>query len=152
MRVVDFISQEDIVPEMTASEKTAALRELAATLAVRHALDRDGVFEVLVEREKLASTGIGEGVAIPHGKLAAAPRLCAVLGRSRAGVEFDSIDGRHAHLFFALVAPENSAGLHLKALARISRLLKDRDLRQRLLAAANATEMWSALGEEDART
>lgn len=151
MRVLDFIGPNDVLFEMVATEKTAVLKELAAALAVRHALEPRSVFDVFVEREKLASTGIGEGVAIPHGKLAAASRLCGVLGRCQEGVEFESIDGEPARLFFALVAPENSIGLHLKALARISRLLKDSDLREHLLAAEDSQAMYRVLGDEDAK-
>lgn len=151
MRVLDFIGPDDIVSEMLASEKMAAIRELALVIARRHRLDAPAVVDVLIERERLASTGIGEGIAIPHGKLPSTSRICAVLGRSRLGVPFESIDGDAAHLFFVLVAPEQSSGLHLKALARISRLLKEGDLRQRLLNAVDAAEMYRVLGEEDAK-
>ncbi|MEK6606609.1 MAG: PTS sugar transporter subunit IIA [Myxococcota bacterium] len=151
MRIVDFLQAEDIVPEMRGTEKLSALAELAESMARRHGVDAKAALGVLLDREKLASTGIGDGVAIPHGKLAGAPGLCAALARSRPGVPFDSVDGRAAHLFFALIAPESSTGLHLKALARISRLVKDAGFRHRLLEASDAAQMYRMLLEEDGK-
>jgi PTS system nitrogen regulatory IIA component len=106
---------------------------------------------VLAEREKLNTTGIGEGVAIPHGKLAGLPRLYASFGVSRAGVDFSSIDGKPTQLFFALVAPENSAGIHLKALARISRLFRNPQFREAILLAPDSGRVYGLIAEEDAR-
>jgi PTS system nitrogen regulatory IIA component len=111
----------------------------------------DRVQEVLSEREKLASTGIGDGVAIPHGKMPGLGRLYAAFGVSRAGVDFSSIDKRPTHLFFALVAPENSAGVHLKALARVSRLFRSAGLRDAILASRGADDIYRLIAEEDAR-
>jgi PTS system nitrogen regulatory IIA component len=104
-----------------------------------------------MDREGLGSTGIGEGVAIPHGKIPGIDRLVAVFGRSPAGVQFASLDGKPARLFFLILAPENSAGMHLKALARISRLLKDPRFRERLLAAEGAEGLSQVLREADER-
>ena len=109
------------------------------------------MLEVLTEREKLNTTGIGEGVAIPHGKLAGLPRLYASFGVSRPGVDFSSIDGRPTQLFFALIAPENSAGIHLKALARISRLFRSPQFRESILQAPDAGRIYALIAEEDAR-
>jgi nitrogen PTS system EIIA component len=106
---------------------------------------------VLVERESLASTAIGEGVAIPHGKLPVVGEIVACLGRARAGVDFDSMDGLPTYLFFVLVAPESSTGAHLKALARISRVFKDADFRRRLLAAPDRESMYQVVSDEDAK-
>jgi PTS system nitrogen regulatory IIA component len=106
---------------------------------------------VLAERERLASTAIGEGVAIPHGKLETVSGLLACIGRSRRGVEFDSLDGQPTHLFFVLVAPASSTGVHLKALARISRLFKDEAFRRRLLAAPDAATMFRIVVDEDGK-
>src|SRR6266436_2844827 len=92
---------------------------------------------------------LGEGVAIPHGKLAGLKRVIAAFGRSRQGVDFQSLDGKPTHLFFLLVAPEDSAGAHLKALARISRLLKDESFRQRLMSATTAADLYRTIREED---
>jgi PTS system nitrogen regulatory IIA component len=106
---------------------------------------------ILLDRESLGSTGIGEGVAIPHGKVPGLTRLAAVIARSRAGVQFHSLDGKPTHLFFLVVAPEQSAGMHLKALARISRLLKDARFRRSLLDARDADDLRRILKEEDDR-
>ena len=106
---------------------------------------------VLMEREELASTAIGEDIAIPHGKIESATRLIGCVGRSSRGVQFDSLDGKPTHLFFVLVAPESSTGMHLKALARISRVFKDADFRARLMKAPTAADMFRTIEEEDAK-
>jgi nitrogen PTS system EIIA component len=152
MKIVDFIREDLILPELSATAKPDVLVELASHLASHHnGVSRDELLRVLVEREKLASTAIGEGVAIPHGKLDAVGKLVACVGRAREGVDFDSMDGRPTHLFFVLVAPENSTGVHLKALARISRLFKDPEFRTRLMAAEGAKEMFEVIADEDAK-
>lgn len=152
MKIVEFIHEALILPELVATEKSAVLRELAEHLA-KHTpgLEVESLYAVLLEREKLASTAIGEGVAIPHGKLDAVGKLVACVGRAKQGVDFDSIDGQPTYLFFVLVAPENSTGVHLKALARISRLFKDPEFRQRLLDAEDATAMFEIIAHEDAK-
>ncbi len=106
---------------------------------------------MLNERERLGSTAIGDGIAIPHGKLKGITQILGVFGRSREGIDFDSLDGSPTHLFFLLVAPEDSASLHLKALARVSRLFKDGGFRQRLLDAADSDELYRLLKEEDSK-
>lgn len=152
MKIVDFIREDLVVPELRASAKQEAIDELATHLASRlDAVRRDELIRVLTEREKLASTAIGEGVAIPHGKLNAIGQLVACVGRTRAGLDFDSMDGRPTHIFFVLVAPDNSTGVHLKALARISRLFKDPEFRTRLMAASDASEMFRVIADEDAK-
>ncbi|HKA86544.1 MAG TPA: PTS sugar transporter subunit IIA [Haliangiales bacterium] len=155
MKIVDFIREDLILPELHAKAKPDVLAELAAHLAENQnpngRVAKEDLLRVLVEREKLASTAIGEGVAIPHGKLDAVGKLVACVGRARAGVDFDSMDGRPTHLFFVLVAPENSTGVHLKALARISRLFKDPEFRTRLMAADGAKEMFEVIADEDAK-
>jgi PTS system nitrogen regulatory IIA component len=152
MKIVDFVRPELIVAELTATDKAEVIRELADHLSGNvPGVDKETLSRVLLERERLASTAIGEGVAIPHGKLDAVGRLVACVGRSTAGVDFDSMDGRPTHIFFVLVAPENSTGVHLKALARISRLFKDPEFRTRLLAAKDAPDMYRVIADEDAR-
>lgn len=142
---------------MQARTKPEVLRELSATLARAHpglmqqGLSEDRLVAVLQEREKLGSTGIGEGVAIPHGKLAGMGSLQAAFCVSRAGVDFEAIDGKPTHLFFALLAPENSAGVHLKALARISRLFKNPRFRAAILEAPTALDIHALIVQEDAR-
>ncbi len=152
MKIVDFVKPELIVADLQAHDKAEVIKELANHLAgYVPNVDREVLAKVLLERERLASTAIGEGVAIPHGKLDAVGKLVACVGRAPAGVDFDSMDGRPTHLFFVLVAPENSTGVHLKALARISRLFKDPEFRTRLIQAKDAAEMYRVIAEEDAK-
>ena len=152
MKIVDLIKREMVVPELRATDKRGILEELAAYMAGRHArIDRATLSKVLIEREQLASTAIGEGVAIPHGKLSTVGEIVACLGRAGKGVEFDSMDGQPTFLFFVLVAPESSTGAHLKALARISRVFKDPEFRRRLLAAPDGDSMFTVVAEEDAK-
>ncbi len=152
MKIVDLIRRDMVVPALQATEKRAILEELAAYMAGRHPrIDRASLAKVLIEREQLASTAIGEGVAIPHGKLSSVGEIVACLGRTPQGVEFDSMDGQPTYLFFVLVAPESSTGAHLKALARISRVFKDPEFRRRLLAAPDADSMYHVVADEDAK-
>jgi nitrogen PTS system EIIA component len=152
MKIVDFIREELILPDLRSQAKLDLLDELAEHLSRHNAgVSKEALMKVLVDRERLASTAIGEGVAIPHGKLDAVGKLIACVGRARDGVDFDSMDGRPTHLFFVLVAPENSTGVHLKALARISRLFKDPEFRSRLLAAETAHDMFEVIADEDAK-
>jgi len=152
MKIVDLIQRDMVVPHLKGRTKSQILRELAENLAQRRPqLDEKQVARVLIEREDLASTAIGEGVAIPHGKLSSVTEIVACLGRVKGGVDFDSMDGQPTFLFFVLVAPENSTGAHLKALARISRLFKDPGFRERLLDATDAEAMFETLAEEDSK-
>lgn len=152
MKIAEFLSPNAVVAELTAKSKAEILKELSDSLArANPSLRAERLVEVLQDREKLGSTGIGEGVAIPHGKLAGISQLQASFGVSRGGVDFEAIDGKPTHLFFALVAPENSAGVHLKALARISRLFKNPRFRQAILEARGADQIHRLIAEEDAR-
>jgi PTS system nitrogen regulatory IIA component len=152
VRISEFLSPEAVIADLRAKDKQEVLRELSAALSRAHpSLKEERLVEVLREREKLGSTGIGEGVAIPHGKLAGMTQLLAAFGVSRGGVDFEAIDGRPTHLFFALVAPENSAGVHLKALARISRLFKNARFRASILEAPTAEAIHELIVQEDAR-
>ncbi|MGE5844763.1 MAG: PTS sugar transporter subunit IIA, partial [Syntrophaceae bacterium] len=128
----------------------AVLAELSEIFTRDHAgIQSEAMIEVLLEREKLGSTGIGDGIAIPHGKLKGLDSLVISFGRSREGIDFDSIDGRPAHIFFLLMAPESSTGQHLKALAKISRMLKDPEFRNDLLSAKNAEELYRKIADKD---
>jgi PTS system nitrogen regulatory IIA component len=125
---------------------------MAAALAkVEPQIDADRLLEVLIEREALQSTGIGEGVAIPHGKMAGLDRLVASFARSPEGVDFESIDGQATHHFFLLVVPEHSGGQYLKALARISRFFRDAAFRQALQEGETLEDVIRAIEEEDAK-
>ena len=152
MRIAEFLREDLVSPDLAASDKAGVLAELCAGLARAYSsFSAHQLTETLLEREKLGSTGIGEGVAIPHGKLPGLPGLLAAFGRKRAGVDFAAIDGKPTHLFFVLFAPDNSAGLHLKALARISRLFKQPQFRQAILNAEGAPGIFRLISEEDAR-
>ena len=152
MRIAEFLREDLVFPDLAASDKAGVLGELSAGLVKAYpALTAPRLTETLLEREKLGSTGIGEGVAIPHGKLPGIPGLIAAFARSKKGVDFASIDGKPTYLFFVLFAPENSAGLHLKALARISRLFKQPQFRQSIQSADGAAAIFRLISEEDAK-
>ena len=151
MKILDLIPAGGVVGDLRSETKEGVLRELseAACRAVP-GISPDHLLSVLMDRESLGSTGIGGGIAIPHGKIPGIDQLVAVFGRSREGVQFASLDGRPARLFFLVVAPEsNSAGIHLKVLARISRLAKDERFRRRLMEAEGAEEIKRVFAEED---
>jgi nitrogen PTS system EIIA component len=150
MKIVDLLHPAAIAADIEADGKSETLAELTdVMMRVESGLDRDEVIRVLQERERLGSTGIGDGVAIPHGKLKNLKKLLISFGRSRRGVDFDSMDGKPAHLFFLLIAPEESVGVHLKTLARISKLLKNQDVRRRLLDASGSEELYRIISEEE---
>lgn len=150
MKISELLNPQAIVADLQAKDKTKTLAELTDVLiACEPSLNRDEVIAVLQEREKLGSTGIGDGVAIPHGKLAGIPDLKLVFGRSKGGVDFESMDGQPAYLFFLLIAPEESVGVHLKTLARISKLLKDSKVRKKLFEAPDADAVYKVIVEEE---
>jgi PTS system nitrogen regulatory IIA component len=152
MKIEDILAPGLVIPALRASDKAGVLRELAALVAENHPeIDGARLVQALEDRERLNSTALGDGVAIPHGKLPGLKRVFAAFGRSPRGVEFQSLDGKPTRIFFLLVAPEDSAGAHLKALARISRLLKDESFRQRLLDAPDTAALYAIIQEEDAR-
>ncbi|MCJ7495247.1 MAG: PTS sugar transporter subunit IIA [Deltaproteobacteria bacterium] len=150
MKILDILDKQMIIPQLASTSKEGVLRELIRVIAhVEKQVDENRLMEILLERESLGSTGIGEGVAIPHGKSKDVKRLLASFGRSLAGMDFQAMDGKPTHLFFLLVAPENSAGTHLKALARISRLMKDNVFRKRLMEVSSREEIYSLFSAED---
>ena len=150
MKLTDILSVSQIIPELQGRNKQAVIEELTESVsAERPGLDKARLIEVLVERERLGSTGIGDGIAIPHGKMPELDQLLLSFGRSGAGGDFDSLDGKPAHLFFLVVAPEQSAGVHLKALARISRLLKSQAMRRDLMSAGDAAQIFSLIEAQD---
>jgi PTS system nitrogen regulatory IIA component len=151
MKIVEFLRADCVIHDLTGRTGQAVLSELCRPLAQAQKVDAGKLLETLLEREKLGSTGIGEGVAIPHGKVSGLPALSASFGRSTAGIDFRAIDGRPTNLFFALFAPENSAGAHLKALARISRIFKNATFRESILKAADAAEIYRLIELEDGK-
>jgi nitrogen PTS system EIIA component len=154
VKIAEILTEPMVVADLRAADKIGVLHELADHLANRAAtppLSAAAIFSGLYEREKLGSTGVGEGVAIPHAKIVGLGALSAAFGRSRPGIAFDAVDRQDAHLIFVLLVPEDSAGAHLKALARVSRLLKSPAFRERLLAAGDAASIYQAILEEDAK-
>lgn len=150
MHIVEMLKKEFIIDELGATTKRDALLELSRVIfADRPDFDPAIVLDVLLEREKLGSTGIGDGIAIPHGKLNNIDNLMISFGRSRRGVDFNAMDGKPVHLFFLLLAPENSTGQHLKALAKISKMLKDPTFREDLMKAKSNADIFRIIGEKD---
>ncbi|MGO9607521.1 MAG: PTS sugar transporter subunit IIA [Candidatus Binataceae bacterium] len=152
MKVTEILSPEMVLPDLNGNSKEEVLRELAQGFAAKYPeIKLDELAAVLSERERLGSTAIGDGIAIPHGKLRGVTKILGAFGRHRKGVDFESLDGNPTHIFFVLLAPEDSASLHLKALARVSRLLKDEGFRTRLLNAPDPAEIYRLIKEEDSK-
>jgi nitrogen PTS system EIIA component len=150
MRILDFLSYDGIIASLKATSKDEALKELVDPVAnANPQVDKAGLVRTLVDRENLGSTGIGGGVAIPHGKVDGLSQLVASFGRSTTGIDFHSMDNKPAYLFFLVVAPKNNAGDHLKALARISRLFKDPILKTQLQQAQTGDEIFKLIEEFD---
>ena len=151
MKILEVLDKEAILVELKSDDKKGVLEELVAPAARIAGVNHEEVMRVLLERERLGSTGIGGGIGIPHGKLKSLKSLVLGFGLSRKGVDFESIDGKPTHIFFLLVTPENSTGLHLKLLARISRILKNDLFKERLMQATDSVEILSIIKEEDDR-
>jgi len=150
MKITDILSPDMVVADLKGTTKPDVLNELAKALAAKYTeIKLADLTAVLAERERLGSTAIGDGIAIPHGKLRGVTKIIGAFGRHEQGVDFDSLDGEPSQIFFVLVAPEDSASLHLKALARVSRLLKEASFRSRLLAAKDSAELYTLIKEED---
>ncbi|MBW1912027.1 MAG: PTS sugar transporter subunit IIA [Deltaproteobacteria bacterium] len=150
MKLSEILDEENILPDLKARDKKKVLEELVDTIVSNHpSLDKDSLVKVLLERERLGSTGIGDGVAIPHGKFHGVSEPIISFGRSRKGLDFESMDGQPAYLFFLLVAPENSAGVHLKALARIAKILKNDVFRKVLMGAEAREELYKTIIQND---
>lgn len=152
MRIAEILARDRVIAELDATTRDAVLERVVETL-VQHGpdgLDPERISSLLLQRERAGSTGIGNGIAIPHCKVPGLAEPLACFARSTAGVDFSSLDGRPAHLIMTLFAPEGRASLHLKALARASRLFQDAAFRQRLMDVHDADALWSAILEKDA--
>ena len=149
MKILEVLRKEAILEDLVSTDKKGILEELVAPVAKVANVSEKGLVKVLLDRERLGSTGIGGGVGIPHGKLKNLDNIVLGFGLSRKGVDFESMDGKLTHVFFLLVTPENSTGLHLKMLARISRLLKDESFKEQLINAACQEEIFSIIQEAD---
>ena len=150
MKILDFLSRDSLIPSLNATDKEGVLKELTSLLVTNNSIaDGESVFQALMERERLGSTGIGDSIAIPHAKTASVDTLVAAFGRSEAGVEYYSVDDKPARFIFMLLAAETATGTHLKALARVSRLLKSEGFRQTVEKAADIDEIFEAIEEVD---
>jgi nitrogen PTS system EIIA component len=152
MRLIDILDESSIVADLQAQTKAEALQILVEAMSrTTPTIDQQEFLQIVLEREQLGSTGIGDGIAIPHGKSKAITEIVSGFGLSKRGIDFDSLDGKPAHLFFLLVAPETSVGTHLKMLARISRMLKNGEFRKKLLTATSQHEIYQIIADEDAK-
>ncbi len=152
MKITDFLSTKAILTDIKSTKKEDVIQNLVDALIASSDLDKhckNKFIEALMLRESLGSTAIGQGVAIPHAKCDCVDKLIAAFGLSKKGVDFDSLDGEPAYIFFLLVAPQDSAGPHLKALARISRLLKDKYFRDSLRACEDSNSVINIISQED---
>ncbi len=149
MKISDILNKDAILPDLTSQTKADVIQELAGAIAPQTAADADSIAQVLMERESLGSTGIGGGIAIPHGKLNHVKEICIGFGRSIKGVEYDSLDNLPVHIFFLLLTPENSTGGHLKVLAQISKMLKMDQFKDRLRQAPSAQQIFDIIAEQD---
>ncbi|MBI5453920.1 MAG: PTS sugar transporter subunit IIA [Deltaproteobacteria bacterium] len=153
MRLADVMKEDYIFSDLKAREKQGVLAELVSDISPKlERLDGGSVLSALLEREKLGTTGIGHGVAIPHGKVKGLTDIKVFFGRSKKGVDFNSMDRMPVYIFFLIVAPENSAAAHLKILACISHLLKNQDLRTRLMKAEDPSEIYRIITEADRKS
>ena len=149
MKISEILNKDAIIADLAAENKTGVIRELAGAVAPSANADPDTIASVLMERESLGSTGIGGGIAIPHGKLNGVPSVTVGFGLSRKGIDYDSLDGRPVHIFFLLLTPENSTGGHLKVLAQISKLLKMDQFKDRLRSAESVDAIYEIIMEQD---
>ena len=150
VRLSEIIREENVICDLKAKDKRGVLEELAEAVSRNEeAVNKTALVKVLVERERLGSTGIGDGVAIPHGKLSGVSYPIMSFGRSRQGLNFDAMDGQPVYLFFLLVAPENSSGIHLQALAKIAKMLKNSVFRKRLMKAKDRRGLYQEIVHSD---
>lgn len=149
MKILDVLKKETILVNLKSKDKKGVIDELVTPIAKSAGIEHKKLVRVLMEREQLGSTGIGGGIGIPHGKIKDMDALILGFGLSRSGIDFESMDNKPTHIFFLLVTPENSTGLHLKLLARISRLLKKETFKNSLLKAADRDEIIEIISAED---
>lgn len=150
MRLDQMFKIEFLNENLLSNNKQEVLAELMNPLiASGLKIDRARAIDILQQREKLGSTGIGDGVAIPHGKVSDLNEMVVAFGRSQQGIAFDAIDGKPVRLFFLLLAPEHSTGQHLKALAKISKMLKTPNFRKKLIDAKTKTDLYKAIVLQD---
>ena len=146
MKLGDYLEKDLVLPDLASDNKSGVLEELVAQLGAKYPeMDTDLAVRVLLEREKLGTTGIGDGIAIPHGKLESLEKVIVVVGRSVSGVDFEALDHKSCSIFFLVLAPEQVAGMHLRILAQISRVLKDENFRNRFMDVDGLDGLWTLL-------
>ncbi|MBT4128256.1 MAG: PTS transporter subunit EIIA [Nitrospina sp.] len=152
MKISEILTKKNIIKDLKSFDKESVLEELSNFLKDRGEIpNKKNLLLSLIEREKLGSTGIGENVAIPHAKIRDIDKIITVFARSQIGVEFESLDQKPVNFIYLILAPENSTGQHLKALARISRLFKNPSLRESVLRANETDQIYSILVDEDSK-
>jgi nitrogen PTS system EIIA component len=152
MKIDEILKKESVIADLVGKNKLEVIKEMTACLKQNNTIkDDQALFATLMEREKLGSTGIGENVAIPHGKSDELTQIITVFARSLEGVDFESLDQKPVHFVCMVIAPAHSTGQHLKALARISRLFKNQILREGILKAEDSNAIYSILLEEDSK-
>jgi PTS system nitrogen regulatory IIA component len=149
MKILDVLDREAILVDLKSRDKIGTLNELVAPAARITGIDHKEMVKVLMERERLGSTGIGGGIGFPHGKLKNLEKLVLGFGLNRQGVDFESMDGNLTYLFFLLITPEHATDLHLKLLARVSRLLKKEPIKEMMMKATSADEIITIIGDDD---
>ncbi len=150
MALADLLQQDAIIPALKANSKKQLLQEMAAKAAKLTGLPERDIFDVILQRERLGSTGVGNGIAIPHGKLPSVKTITGVFARLDSSVDFEALDDQPVDLVFLLLAPEGAGADHLKALSRIARVLRDQDLVAKLRATESASAIYAFLNEEQA--
>lgn len=152
VRMKDLLCDDLVIEDISATDKDGVIQEFARFIKASGRIDDEGeIVRVITEREALGSTGVGDGVAIPHGKMRGLERMIVAFGRSRKGVDFHAMDERPVYLFFLLLTPEDRAGEHLKVLARIARILKNPAVRESLMRVQDRTEIQNIILEEDSK-
>ena len=152
MKITDILKKEHIIDNLVSTDKASTLEELSSFLENKGLVsNKETLLNALMGREQLGSTGIGENVAIPHAKISEIDQIITMFGRSIKGIEFDSLDKKPVHFIYLVLAPMNSAGQHLKVLARVSRLLKNKSLREAIMSATEANQIYSIIADEDSK-
>jgi nitrogen PTS system EIIA component len=145
MNISDLLAPDAVIPALKVQSKKLLLQELAARAALQTRLPEKRIFETLIERERLGTTGVGQGIAIPHGRMAEVSRITGVFARLEGGLDYEAVDGQPVDLVFMLLAPENAGADHLKALARVSRLLRNQQTCEKLRTANTGEAIYAIL-------
>lgn len=150
MKIANILELKTVVPHLRSTSKAEVIKELADNISsVYSNINKERLVEILLEREKLCSTAVDSGVAIPHAKISGVTDIIAGFGRSIEGIEFESIDRKETHFFITLIAPENATGSHIQLLARISKIFKNPELRSRLMKLESQEDIYEAITIED---